>query len=212
MPRPPRLLLSHSYYHIMARGNNKNVIFRSNADYLYFLEQIDRFKKDLPFDLYHYCLMPTHIHFLIRTFSGHNFSDFMKRISLAYFSYYKRKYGWVGHFWQGRFKSQPVGKDEYFIQCGKYIESNPVRSNLVLRPEDYLYSSYRHYVTGIKSPILTEDSLYEDLAKSPEERMIVYKKLVISDIVKDTFYKRIWGSKSEAHNEDEKQRYHLRTS
>jgi len=205
-------LLSHSYYHIMARGNNKNVIFRSDADYLYFLGQIARFKKILPFDLYHYCLMPTHIHFLIRTFNGHNFSDFMKRISLAYFGYYKRKYGWVGHFWQGRFKSQPVGKDEYFIQCGKYIELNPVRSNLVLKPGEYLYSSYRHYVSGVKDPILTEDFLYKDLAKYLKEQRIVYKKLVVSDLVKDAFYKRVWGSESEAHNEDEKIRYRLRTT
>jgi len=33
MPRLPRLLLSQSYYHVMTRGNNKNIIFRSAKDY-----------------------------------------------------------------------------------------------------------------------------------------------------------------------------------
>ena len=32
MPRPPRLLLSQSYYHVMTRSNNLNVVFRDEDD------------------------------------------------------------------------------------------------------------------------------------------------------------------------------------
>ena len=121
MPRHSRLLLSQSYYHIMTRGNNKNIVFRCHEDYLYFLELISRYKLEHSFDLYHYCLMPNHVHLLVKTNKASDFSTFMKKLNLAYFHHFRQEYGWIGHFWQDRYKSQAVGKDAYFIQCGKYI-------------------------------------------------------------------------------------------
>lgn len=163
MPRPPRLLLSQSFYHTMTRGNNRHKVFKSDADYQYFLELLAKYKSEHPFDLYHYLLMPSHTHMLVKTNKASDFSTFMKRLNLAYFHHYRQSYGWVGHFWQGRFKSQPVGKGEYFIQCGKYIELNAVRAGLVEKPEDHSCSSYRHYALGDKNPLLTDDLFYEGL-------------------------------------------------
>lgn len=211
MPRSPRLLLSHSYYHVMTRGNNRNIVFKLVADYLYYLDLIDRFKKDLPFDLYHYCLMPNHVHFLVRTPNAQDFSNFMKKLNLAYFYHYKKSYKWVGHFWQDRFKSQPVGKDEYFIQCGKYIEMNSVRAGLVEKPEDYSYSSYQYYVSGKKDALLTDDLFYKDLGQTLKKRQKGYQDLIISDMVKENYLKRIWAGKLQSNNEAEKIRYHLNT-
>src|SRR3989304_4426791 len=100
MPRPPRLLLSQSYYHIMTRGNNRNTVFRSDDDYYYYLELITKYKEKHPFDLYHYTLMPNHTHFLVKTNHASDFSTFMKKLNLAYFHRYRQNYSWVGHFWQ----------------------------------------------------------------------------------------------------------------
>ena len=209
MPRSPRLLLSQSFYHVMTRGNNRLQVFKTEADYRYYIELISRFKKELPFDLYHYCLMPNHIHFLIKTKDANNFSVFMKKLNLAYFYHYKNYYSWIGHFWQGRFKSQPVGKDEYFIQCGKYIELNPVRANLVSKPEDYSYSSYRYYAFGQPDPLLTEDILYSDLGIKKSDRQKAYQDLVIADIIKESYDNKVWASKAQTNNEKVKINYHL---
>src|SRR3989338_2608390 len=176
MPKSKRFLLSKSFYHVMSRGNNKNVVFRTNADYQYFLSLISKYKADHPFDLYHYCLMPTHTHFLIQTKDAHNFSTFMKKLNLAYFHHYNQEYGWVGHFWQGRFKSQPIGKDAYFIQCGKYIELNPVRAELVKNPKEYLYSSFNHYSIGAEDKLVTDDMYYSILGKTPIEKQVKYSE------------------------------------
>lgn len=208
MPRTPRLLLSQSYYHVMTRGNNKNTVFRFDVDYLFYLDLIRRYKKDLPFELYHYCLMPNHVHLLIKTNNESDFSLFMKKLNLSYFHYYRKQYGWTGHFWQDRFKSQPVGKDNYFIQCGKYIELNPVRANLVSDPKDYLYSSYRYYIEGINDDLINEDFLYVDLGKTEELRRKKYEEIVISGIVIDYYKKPVWGSDSQRYNETKKVRYH----
>jgi putative transposase len=54
-----------SYYHIYNQGNNKENIFREERNYYYFFKL---FKKHLTpiLDLYVYCLLPNHFHFLVR--------------------------------------------------------------------------------------------------------------------------------------------------
>lgn len=183
-------------------------VFREDADYLYFLEQIYRFKLELPFDLFHYCLMPNHTHMLIKTKNAKDFSTFMKKLNLAYFHYFRRKYGWVGHFWQDRFKSQPVGKDDYFIQCGKYIELNPVRKNLVDDPSKYLYSSFKHYATGDINRLITDDLFCEGLGMNKSERQKQYSKLVIDETILESYSKKSWGGQLQARNESQKINYH----
>lgn len=210
MPRAPRLLLSKTYYHIMTRGNNKNIVFRHRENYQYYLDLIKKYKEEHPFDLYHYCLMPNHTHFLVKTNKASDFSNFMKRLNLAYFYHYKNQYGWVGHLWQDRYKSQPVGKDEYFIQCGKYIELNPVRANLVDNAEDYSYSSCSYYTKGTANNLITEDVFYNDLGESAIDRQRKYKELVTDDIVQETYKKKVWGEDKQRYNESKKIKYHTK--
>ena len=204
MPRPPRLLLSQSYYNIMTRGNNRNVVFRNNNDYWYFLDLIRRYKTEHPFDLYHYSLMPNHTHMQIKTKSAYDFAVFMKKLNLAYFHHYKRKYDWVGHFWQDRYKSQPIGKDEYFIQCGKYIELNSVRAGIVEKPEDYQFSSYNYYAYGKPNNLITRDFIYDSLGKTDLERQKNYKKLIINESVIVNYKQPVWGSSDQRYNEQQK--------
>lgn len=209
MARSARLLLSQSYYHIMTRGNNKNVVFRDNDDYDYFLKLISKYKQKHPFNLYHYCLMPNHVHLQIKTKNASDFAVFMKKINLAYFHHYRQKYGWTGHLWQGRYKSQPIGKDAYFIQCGKYIELNPARKNLAQNPRDYFYSSYNYYAFGGPNVLITEDIFYNGLAKTKKERQKAYQKLIIGDIIIKNYKDAVWGDADQQHNEKGKIRYHI---
>jgi len=204
MPRPPRFLLSKSYYHIITRGNNKNTIFKKEDDFLFYLDLIRRHKKEQPFDLYHYCLMPNHTHFLIKTRNASGFSVFMKKLNLSYCYYFKNKYGWTGHFWQGRYKSQAVGKDEYFLQCGKYIELNPVRAGIIKDPQEYPYSSYNYYVEGENNDIITEDFFYPDLGHNKKERQRKYKGILINEIIINNYNKTVWGSNTQRYSETKK--------
>lgn len=170
---------------------------------------ITKYKKELPFDLYHYSLMPNHTHFLIKTDNAGNFSVFMKKLNLAYFHHYRQNYGWVGHFWQDRFKSQSVGKDAYFIQCGKYIELNPVRAGIVNDPGDYIFSSYNYYANGKSDSLITEDFLFTDLASTKKLRHDAYKELVINDMILSSYNKKVWGSNYQQYHEKQKIKYNL---
>jgi len=190
MPRQPRFLPPGNFYHIMARGNNRDDVFSRKEDYQYYLKKFAELKQEHPFDLYHYCLMTNHIHLAIKTNNETSFSMFMKRLNLTYYHYFHRHYGFSGYFWQGRFKSQLINSDPYFIQCGKYIELNPVRANLVDNPEDYLWSSYCFYAEDKANRILTPDIFYEELGQDNEERKKNYQKLVVGDIVADILHQK----------------------
>jgi len=48
-------------------------------------------------------------------------------------------------FWQHRFYDFNVWSEKKRIEKLRYIHRNPVKRGLVGRPEDWLWSSYRHY-------------------------------------------------------------------
>lgn len=182
MPRQARFLPPKNVFHIMCRGNNGNTVFREPEDYAVYLELFERFKKDHPFNLFHYCLMPSHVHQLIETLPKSDYSVFMKRLSLSYFCYYRDKYGWKGHFWQDRFKSKLISKDDYLIQCGKYIELNAVRGGLVKNQGEWQWCSYKTYADGQKNRLITTDPIYESLGATDNIRQIAYQKMVLLEI------------------------------
>ena len=47
-----------------------------------------------------------------------------------------------------------IQKDDYFVECIYYIETNPVRKALVLSPMEYIWSSYRDRTLGNKNGLL----------------------------------------------------------
>ena len=71
------------YYHLYNRSNNEELIFRTDENYLYFLQRYrEYFEND--FSTVAYCLMPTHFHLLLRERREGGISKFMSKLSTAY--------------------------------------------------------------------------------------------------------------------------------
>ena len=102
----------------------------------------------------------------------------MKRLNLTYYHYYKRKYGYAGHFWQDRFKSLLIARDEYLLACGLYIERNPLKAGIVQAPQEYPYSSYNFYGFGREDGLIDEDPCYRGLGKDSKYRQSAYQRLI----------------------------------
>ena len=181
MPRIGRIYIEEGVFHIMARGNNKQPVFHDERDFIVYKKTLLRLKDEQPFKLYHYCLMTNHVHMVIETNEDTKLSKLMKRISLSYYHYYKKRYGYSGHFWQDRFKSLLIEKDPYLLACGLYIERNPIRAKMVSLPEQYMYSSYACYAFGKDDPLLDKDPCYETLGKDDLQRRGEYQKLALAD-------------------------------
>jgi len=142
MPRQGRTFVDCFCYHIITRGNQKQYVFINKKDYSRYLEIIRKAKKKYKILVYSYCLMPNHVHLLVEVDSARSMSSFMHWINRGYTDYFNNTYRKVGHLWQGRFKSRPILKDEYLLNCASYIEANPVRAQLVDNIGDYKWNSY----------------------------------------------------------------------
>jgi putative transposase len=154
MPHALRIQEPNLLFHVLNRGNEKHEVFRSIADFNYAKSLIQKYKPPFAISLYFYVLMPNHVHFILETAKSKGISGFMHDFSLAYAHYYRKMYEGVGHVWQSRYKAKFLEKDSYLLQCGQYIEENPVRAGLVEKPEDYPWSSCRAHKFGIFDPIL----------------------------------------------------------
>ena len=64
------------------------------------------------------------------------------------------KYGRIGHLFQERFKSQPVGDWGYFLTLLRYIHQNPLKPHLVTSLREYKWSSWLEYIGEEKNEYL----------------------------------------------------------
>ena len=142
MPRLTRITYQNAYYHIITRGNQKQLVFSDRSDYEKYLSILQRYKKQAGFKLYAYCLMPNHVHLILKIVEPTILSKTMKRINLSYTLYFNFKYKKVGHLWQDRFKSKIINSENYVLDCINYIENNPVRASIAPKATDYIWSSY----------------------------------------------------------------------
>ncbi len=179
MPRDARKIPPEGFLHVTSRGNNRKKIFGSKQNKKTYYLYLKKLKKEEKVDICHYCIMDNHVHLLVRVEEKSNLSRFMKRVNLKYTSYYRNKYNHCGHLWQGRFHSKIIDNEAYLIQCGKYIELNPVRAGVVSSPENYQFSSYSYYGFGKPDPILKPNPFYEELGKNTKEKQKEYRNLII---------------------------------
>lgn len=140
MARQARQLSESAIYHVMLRGVNREPIFREDADYRRFLAMLAEVKAVSGCLVFAYCLMPNHVHLLLRT-TTEPIGLVLKRLGVRYAGWFNRKYARVGHLFQDRFKSLPVEDDGYLSAVTRYIWQNPVEAHLVERAEDYPWSS-----------------------------------------------------------------------
>ena len=159
MGRTPRIYIDNGCYHIITRGNQKQDVFKCGEDFNVYLAILKKAKRKHNILLYAYCLMPNHAHLLIEPQIARSISAFMHLVNRAYVEYFNIKYDKVGHLWQSRFKSKPIIKGEYLINCANYIEANPVRAEIVDDITKYEWSSYVERCLSSKRILLDEIGL-----------------------------------------------------
>jgi len=72
----------------------------------------------------------------------HDLSEFMKGLKQRFTQWFNGHHGRRGTLWEGRFKSVLV-QDGYAARVmAAYIDLNPIRAEMVQKPEDYKWCSY----------------------------------------------------------------------
>ena len=147
-----RLYYQNAVYHVCIRGNNRQYILQEEEDKKIFLKSLEKFRARFGFKVYGFVVMDNHVHLVIQTSSLISISKIMHAITLSYSVKFRKKYGYTGYVWQGRFRSNVIEGEHYILECIDYIHNNPVRAKIVKKITDYPWSSY-HFYQGLGSNI-----------------------------------------------------------
>jgi REP element-mobilizing transposase RayT len=141
MARPLRLHFSGGFYHVTARGNDRQAIFADDDDCACFLVVLASTVARYHVRCHAYCLMGNHYHLLLETPEA-NLSTAMRQLNGVYTQRFNRRHERGGHLLQGRFGAQLVDGEAYFLEVCRYIVLNPVRAGLVAHPRHWRWSSF----------------------------------------------------------------------
>ena len=154
MPRTARNLPPSAMLHLICRGNNNLRVFRNRNDFVQISNTIRRFVLCSELYIHNYVFMRTHFHLLAWAEDTRAVPMIIKAVTLSYHHYYRRKYTYRGHLWHSRYRSVVIRDEGQWLQCGRYVELNPVHAGICGDPGDYPWSSYHYYAHGKDDPLL----------------------------------------------------------
>lgn len=181
MPHPRIPLEPGRMFHVWTHANGSENLFRSGENYYYFLEKYSHHVYPVV-GTFAYCLMPNHIHLMIRVreeetlmkfgkekegekdltgfenLSGlvsKQFSNLFNAYTKAYNKMYERK----GSLFERAFHRKLIDSDEYFTQLIVYIHNNPIHHGFVKDVNDWFYSSWHAYLADQNTKIKKSEAL-----------------------------------------------------
>jgi len=148
MARRPRFRIAGVGQFITQRGNNRQDVFFSEQDYLYYLDVLNETAIKYKCQIHAFALMSNHIYILATPTTPDGISQLMKGVGQRYVSYINKLEKRTGTLWDGRYKASLVEDGHYLLDCMRYIEMTPVRSKIAKTSNKYQWSSYRTNAQG----------------------------------------------------------------
>jgi len=174
----------------MARGINKEPIFFEESEKKILCHFIKKYLVDTNIEIYGYCIMNNHIHFLLKS-SLEELSCYMKKMLSSYATFYNCKKERVGYVFQNRYKSECIETEEYFWTCLRYIHLNPKKVHLITNLSDYPYSSFGEYLNQENNIIhQNAQTMYQKYFQSAEVFLKFHNQIsddIFADVEEDVF-------------------------
>jgi REP element-mobilizing transposase RayT len=167
VPRKLRENEPGGIYHVFARGNNRELIYRDDKDRRLYLNRLEATTTRLGWRGLSYCLMDNHVHLLIET-PEPNLSEGMRFLQGGYAQVFNRRHGRVGHVFQGRYGAIPMRNDGQVCTAAAYIARNPVSAGLCSTPAAWPWSSFRKTVAARASALVDSQRLLEFFDSRPK--------------------------------------------
>lgn len=178
MARLARLTLPDYPHHVIQRGNNRQAIADTPADYRRLLAVLEENADKFQVAIHAYVLMSNHFHLLATPSTVDGLPKMMQAVGRSYVRYFNATQQRTGTLWEGRYKSTVIQSERYLLACMVYIDLNPVRAGMVMRAQDYPWSSYGHYVGLHTDRLVTPHALFWELGNTPFAREAAYADLV----------------------------------
>lgn len=132
-------------WHVIARGARRLDLFRDDEDYAAFLAMLSKALKASGAILWAVTLMSNHYHLVLYA-SSKQLTACMMRVNRLYARYHNRRYGLVGHAFDGPYKAYPQPSPLLLLRTIAYVFLNPVAAGITRHPEDYRWSCVRDYL------------------------------------------------------------------
>lgn len=119
-----------------------------------FEHSLERTRRAYQFCVAGYVVMPEHVHLLVTEPESHPLATALQALKQSVSRTLALRA--LEPFWQARYYDFNVWSEEKRIEKLRYIHRNPVRRGLVQKPEDWPWSSFRHYATGTEGVVEIE--------------------------------------------------------
>ena len=143
MPRPLLIRSDIHPYHITSRCNNKDFFpLPLHEVWPIMVKFLKRAQVEQSLGIHAFVLMGNHFHLLCHTPLSNIdtcMHAFLRSVSVEI----NRKVGSENHLWGGRYKWSLIDSQRHYYQVYRYIYQNPFRANLVLKVEEYPYSTLK---------------------------------------------------------------------
>jgi putative transposase len=141
MPRQLREPVEYGIFHVYARGNAKQAIYRDDVDRRTYLRLLGLTIGKRNWRCLAYCLMENHVHLVVETPDA-NLAAGMQWFHSTYAQTFNARHGRVGHLFQGRYGAVRIRSDAQLWTVLRYLSLNPVEAGLCARPSDWQWGSY----------------------------------------------------------------------
>ncbi len=185
MARLPRLTVTDYPHHVILRGNNRQDIFKTPADFERMHELLLIHSQEQQVEVHSYVFMSNHLHLLLTPRVDQALPKMMQAVGRSYVRYFNQKHGRTGTLWEGRYRATLIQAERYLLACMVYIDLNPVRAHMVEQPLDYRWSSHSQYVGPRSDRLVTPHALYWALGNTPFSREAAYAELVQAGVARD---------------------------
>jgi REP element-mobilizing transposase RayT len=183
---PLREIDPQGIYHVMSRGNFRQIVFANDDEFARYLQLLQRVTARRLWTILDWCLIPNHVHLAIQLTNG-GLSEGMRELNGGFSRWRNARTGrtGTGHLWKNRFKLLDLEDDVHFREVLRYIPCNPVRHGLVRHPEDWIWSGYRATI-GLEYPYAFHrpSELLRFFGSEPAEAVRRYKAYVAEGLVR----------------------------
>jgi len=196
MARPLRIEFEGALYHLCARGNERQKIFRDDKDHVQFIELLERSRARYEVAILAFVLMGNHFHLIAET-QRPNLSRWMHWLMVSYTVHFNWRHHRSGHLFQGRYKSFLVegGRGDYLLSLSRYLHLNPVRGRVLGRRtpaerrerlRQYRWSSYSGYA-GLKRQFnfVQEKRILQQLGRGHNNGRLCYRRYVEEGLLRE---------------------------
>ncbi len=162
MPRIARLIVPGLPHHIIQRGNRRQRVFFADSDKKAYLEILKAQCERFGVVIWSYCLMDNHVHFVAVPKKEESLRSAFGQTHRRYTRMINFRERWRGYLWQGRFLSYVLDQQHLYAAV-RYVETNPVKAAIVIKAQDYPWSSARTRVLKLKDELLSDFFLTEEI-------------------------------------------------